>query len=148
MDQSIVNAYKDIQHEHLSFIETDDVISLLMQADVMLCDTSSILQEFLVLNKPVVTFRNKLPEECMIDIKHPEELSPALDRAISRPDDLLRKIKIYSEKLHPYRDGKSSERVLDAVDWFIEEGHKNLKHKPLNLIRKLKIRKELGYYWK
>ena len=148
MDQSIVNAYKDIQHEHLSFLETDDVISLLMQADVMLCDTSSILQEFLVLNKPVVTFRNKLPEECMIDIKHPEELSPALDRAISRPDDLLRKIKIYSEKLHPYRDGKSSERVLDAVDWFIEEGHKNLKHKPLNLIRKLKIRKELGYYWK
>ena len=148
MEKSIVDAYKDIQHENLKFIETDDVIPLLLEADVMLCDTSSILQEFLVQGKPAVTFKNKQPDACMIDIQSPQELMPALDKAFTRPAALIEKIQSYSERLHPYRDGKSSDRVLDAVDWFIEEGHKNLKRKPLNLIRKMKIRKKLAYYWK
>jgi len=146
MDKSIVNAYKGIQHEYLSFIETDDVIPLLLEADVMLCDTSSILQEFLVLNKPVVTFNNRQPDDCMIDIKTPEELLPAIKKALLKPEELIKKIQHYSEALHPYQDGKSSERVLDAVDWYIKEGYKGLKKKPLNLVRKLKIRKNLGYY--
>ncbi len=148
MDTSIVNDYKAIQHENISFIETDNIIPLLLAADVMLCDTSSILQEFLVLNKPVVTFNNRDPDECMLDIKTTEELLPALEKALSRPEALMHKIQAYADQLHPYRDGKSSERVLDAVEWFIEEGHKNLKRKPLNLIRKIKLRKNLGYYWK
>lgn len=147
MDQSIVDAYKNIQHENLTFIETDNVIPLLVDADVMLCDTSSILQEFLILNKPVVTFNNKQPHECMINIKTPEELLPALNTALSKPEDLMEKIKHYSQHQHPYVDGKSSERVLDAVDWYIKEGYAGLKGKPINLIRKLKIRKKLGYYW-
>lgn len=147
MDKSIVNAYKNIQHEDLTFIETDNVIPLLLEADVMLSDTSSILQEFLILNKPVVTYNNRQPDECMIDIKTPDELLPALDKALSKPADIINKIQNYSERLHPYRDGKSSDRVLDAVEWFINEGHKKLKRKPLNLIRKIKIRKKLRYYW-
>ena len=148
MEKSIVDAYKNIQHENLTFIETDNVIPLLLEADVMLCDTSSILQEFLILNKPVVTFNNRLPDECMINVTSPEEILPALDTALSRPDALMKKIQLYSERLHPYHDGKSSERVLDAVDWYIEEGYKGLKRRSLDLIRKFKIRKELGYYWK
>ncbi len=147
MDRSIVDDYKNIQHENLTFIETDNVIPLLLEADVMLCDTSSILQEFLILNKPVVTFKNRLPDECMINVTSPEEILPALDTALSRPADLMKKIQLYAEQLHPYRDGKSSERVLEAVDWYIEEGHKGLKRRSLDLIRKFKIRKELDYYW-
>ncbi|VAW51119.1 CDP-glycerol: N-acetyl-beta-D-mannosaminyl-1,4-N-acetyl-D-glucosaminyldiphosphoundecaprenyl glycerophosphotransferase [hydrothermal vent metagenome] len=147
MDKSIVNTYKDIQSEHLTFIETDNVIPLLMEADVMLSDTSSILQEFLILNKPVVTFNNNQPVDCMIDIKTPEELLPALEKALTRPKKLIKKIQAYSEQLHPYYDGESSERVLDATEWFISEGYKDLKRKPLNLLRKIKIRKRLGYSW-
>jgi CDP-glycerol glycerophosphotransferase (TagB/SpsB family) len=148
MDKTIVDAYKNIQNENLQFIETDNVIPLLIEADVMLCDTSSILQEFLVLGKPAVTFKNKQPEACMIDIQKPEELIPALDKAISRPPELIKQIQSYSEGLHPYRDGQSSFRVLDAIDWFAEEGYKNLRPKPFNLVRKIKIRIKLGYYWK
>ncbi|MCK5394346.1 MAG: CDP-glycerol glycerophosphotransferase family protein [Gammaproteobacteria bacterium] len=147
MDKSIVDAYKNIQNENLEFIETDDIIPLLLEADVMLCDTSSILQEFLVLNKPVVTFNNRLPDKCMINVTSPEEVFPALETALSKPADLMKKIQEYSDQLHPYRDGHSSERVLDAVDWFIREGHQGLKHRSLSLMRKIKIRKEFGYYW-
>lgn len=146
MDKSIINAYKAIQHENLTFIETDNVIPLLLEADVMLCDTSSILQEFLILNKPVVTFNNRLPDDCMINVTSPEEILPALKKALSKPADLMKKIQLYTERLHPYHDGRSSERVLDAVDWYIEEGHRGLKRRTLGLVRKFKIRKELGYY--
>jgi len=55
----------------------------------------------------------------------------------------MQEIRIYSEIIHPYTDGKSSERVLDAVEWFIQDGYKGLKEKPLNLIRHYKIRKKL-----
>jgi len=147
MEQSVVDAYKNIQHDNLTFIETDNVIPLLLKADVMLCDTSSILQEFLILNKPVVTFNNRLPDDCMINVSRPEDVLPALETALSRPTELMNKIQQYTEKLHPYHDGKSSERVLDAVDWFSKDGRKGLKRRSLDLIRKFKIRKELGYYW-
>jgi len=146
MDKSVVNEYKNIQNENLTFIETDDVIPLLLQADVMLCDTSSILQEFLILNKPVVTYNNRLPDECMINVTSPEKVLPALTTALLRPPDLLKKIRNYSDQLHPYRDGKSSERVLNAVDWYIEEGSAGLKPRSLSLMRKIKIRKKLKYY--
>ncbi len=147
MNKSIIDDYKRIQNKNLTFIETDNVIPLLLKADVMLCDTSSILQEFLILNKPVVTFKNRLPDECMINVTSPEEILPALDLALSKPIELMKKIQLYGKQLHPYRDGKSSERVLDAVDWYIEEGHKGLKRRSLDLIRKFKIRKKLGHYW-
>jgi len=147
MDESVVNDYKKIQNENLTFIETDDVIPLLLKADVMLCDTSSILQEFLILNKPVVTYKNRLPDDCMIDVSTPEDIIPALTTALSLPAGLLEKIQNYSQQLHPYRDGKSCERVLDAVDWYIDEGHKDLKPRSLSLMRRFKLRREFRYFW-
>lgn len=38
--------YKSIESEHLQFIDTDDVMPLLKQADVMVCDASSVLMMF------------------------------------------------------------------------------------------------------
>lgn len=147
MDKAIVNAYKAIQHEDLKFIETDDIIPLLLEADVMLCDTSSILQEFLILQKPVVTFNNRLPDDCMINVTSPEDILPALNTALKKSADLMKKIRQYTDQLHPYHDGKSSERVLDAVEWYSNEGYKGLKRRSLNFMRKIKIRKAMKYYW-
>jgi hypothetical protein len=147
MDKSIVDAYKAIQHEDLKFIETDDIIPLLLEADIMLCDTSSILQEFLILQKPVVTFNNRLPDDCMINVTSPEDILPAINTALEKPADLMKKIRQYTDQLHPYHDGKSSDRVLDAVEWYSKEGCKGLKHRSLNFMRKIKIRKAMKYYW-
>ena len=47
------------------------------------------------------------------------------------------------DELHTFRDGQSSARVLDAVDAFLEDGKASLRPKPLNLIRKIKIRRRL-----
>jgi hypothetical protein len=53
----------------------------------------------------------------------------------------MQSINDYTKTIHPNTDGKSSERVLDAVKWFIETGHKGLSKKRLSLFRRYKIRK-------
>ena len=58
----------------------------------------------------------------------------------------MQAIVAYADSIHPYRDGRSSERVLDAIDAFIAAGARNRKPKPMNLWRKLKIRKRIGYW--
>ena len=62
-DPGIIAGYKRIaeENENVIFYEGSDKMPLLQQADVMLCDSSSIILEFMFLDKPVVTFRNSHP---------------------------------------------------------------------------------------
>lgn len=145
-DKDIVSKYKSLEGENLRFIENSGVLSALQEADVMLCDTSSIISEFIVLQKPVVTYKTIKKGDHLINIEDVNEIENSLRHALTKPPELMQKIQNFGQMIHPNTDGLSSERVLDAVDWFIEEGHKGLKKKPLNLIRKFKIRKKMGYF--
>jgi len=49
--------------------------------------------------------------------------------------------------LHPYVDGQSSSRILDACEDILDNKIKAKKRRPLNLFRNFKIRRSLGY-WK
>lgn len=146
MAASTVAEYKAIQADNYQFLETSNVLPLLARADVMVCDTSSILQEFLQLERPVVTLRNRTPGPWLIDIQHPEALSDAITEALQRPADLIEQIRLYNAQLHPYVDGCSSERVLQAIDQFAENDSPLPESKPLNLLRKFKVRKQLSYW--
>ena len=145
MARSTVNKYKALESENLIFFENNKVIEVLHRADLMICDNSSIFQEFLLLNKPVVTVNNRLPLECLINIKEPGELEEAILQALSPTPDLMDKIKNYGPSITPYLDGKSSQRVIKAVENMIYSNWSNSK--PKNIIRNFKIRKNLGY-WK
>lgn len=146
MPPEIVKSYRAIEGESLEFAETDDVIPLLARADAMLCDTSSILSEFLVLHKPVVTFRTARPADYLIDVQRPDEIESALEQALGHPPQLMEHIRRYAAETHPYRDGKSSERTLDAIDTLAESGLKGLKRKPPNLHRHRKMRRLLDFH--
>lgn len=146
MPKNVVEKYKSIQNDYLKFIETDDVIPLLKQADVMVCDTSSVLLMFLLLNKPVVTFKNISPKSYLININDPELLEESIERALSRPESLMGEIQNFIDNTHPYQGGNSSGRVLDAIEQTLNEG-KPKKSKPLDIIRQFKMRKKLNY-WK
>ncbi len=145
MDPSTVEAYKAIQHDNLTFIETDNLIPTMEQADLMLADYSSMITDFILLNKPVVTFRNPDGLEHLVNVDNESELELAIENALARPKSLMNKIEQFAHQTHPYTDGKSSERVLDAIDQCINS--KRSKKKPLNLLRNFKLRKKLGY-WK
>ncbi len=145
-DAETVARYRGLEGQHLRFATEDNILDLFPQVDMMISDTSSALNEFLLTYKPVVTFKNRRPGPQLIDIDQPEQLLPSIERALSRPVELMREIRNYADAIHPYRDGRSSERVLDAVDEFIAAGARNSKPKPRNWWRKLKIRKRIGYW--
>jgi CDP-glycerol glycerophosphotransferase (TagB/SpsB family) len=146
MAPEVVRSYRDLAGPTLRFVETDDVLPLLVAADVMVSDTSSIAHEFLLLHKPVVTLRNARPGPYLIDVRDPAELEPAIVRALERPPEILERIVEFARRVHPYRDGRSSERVLEATRELAAVHPRGLPGKPLNAWRKLRIRARLGYW--
>lgn len=147
-DPEIIGGYKKLAAENKNaiFFEGPDKMELLRKADVMLCDSSSIILEFMFLDKPVVTFRNSHPGNHLLDVQRPEELGEALEKAISRPAELMENIRRYTLFHEPHRDGRCSARVLDAVDDFVANYQGKIKKKPLNLVRKLKMRWKTKYF--
>jgi CDP-glycerol glycerophosphotransferase (TagB/SpsB family) len=146
MNPQTVARYKALQSDNLRYADNDNILDLFPQVDLMVSDTSSALNEFLLTYKPVITFKNRRPGPQLIDIDTPAALKPSIEQALARPADLMQAIKRYADSIHPYRDGRSSERVLDAIDTFIAKGGRNRRSKPLNFWRKLKIRRRLGYW--
>ncbi len=143
-DPQTVAKYKMLQNSNLSYHKTSEVIDLLHQADIMVSDNSSILQEFLILGKPVVTFRNRMPQPCMIDIQEPGELQAAIESALNPDTSLQEAIKSYGPSVTPFLDGQSSSRILDATEEMLVSDWQDSK--PANLWRNWKIRSQLNYY--
>lgn len=139
--------FKALESEYLRFSDADNILELFADADVMCSDTSSALSEFLLTRKPVVTFKNRRPGPQLIDIDKVDDFEPAIRRALTRPAELMAAIEQFGSSIHPARDGKSAERILDAIDDFIARGGKNKKNKPWNLWRKFKLRRQMNY-WK
>ncbi len=147
MEQELVARYRGLAGPQLTFFEShEDVLPLLKTADAMLCDTSSIAIEFQMLNRPLVTYRTKAPGPHLIDVSDSAEVQAAIDEALRYPKTLMAQTAAFAQCLHPYTDGCSCERILNAVDQFVERDSKALKSKPWNLLRRFKIRKKLGYY--
>jgi CDP-glycerol glycerophosphotransferase (TagB/SpsB family) len=146
MAPEVIKAYRGMQGANLRFSMTDDILELYAQADVLLSDTSSVVPEFLTQHKPVVTFRNRKPGPQLLDVQSVDEVLPAIRKAIEHPPQLMEVIRDYADRIHPYRDGKSSERVLHATQRAIAQGRSGLKRKPLNLWRRLQARQRLNYW--
>lgn len=148
MDVKIISKFESLGlYENVTYLSQLDNLDALKQADLMICDTSSILIEFIIQNKPVVTIKNKNPGEHLININNPKDIEKSIEYALKSPPELLKEIERYTKNLHPYTDGESSNRVVSACIKFLKENKKEaLKKKPLNLLRKYKICKKLNYY--
>lgn len=147
-DEALRDEYRQLAAEfpNVEYHPNNKGIETFRQVDVMLCDSSSIIVEFAMLQKPIVAYRNTHPGPFLIDVQQPDEIGPALERAISRPPELMEEVKRYADYHERHRDGRNSARVLDAVDDFIARYRGRIKAKPLNLFRKLKLRLQLRYF--
>ncbi len=147
MDSTIVEMYKSINLPNVKFIESTDLIESFKKSDLMLCDTSSIIYEFLTQLKPVITFQTQKEESSIINIQDLDKLENKILSVLNNLDINKQNIENSVKEFHPYNDGKSSERILDAVEKMLNGENIPPKKKPLNLIRNFKLRKELNY-WK
>jgi len=146
MNQETVKKYRSINRNNVTFVESTELIESFKQSDLMVCDTSSIIYEFLTQLKPVITFQTEKEEPALINVTKLEQMEKkileVLDNPLINQDNIRKSV----EQFHPYKDGKSSERVLCEVEKLLNGECSLPKKKPLNLIRNLKLRKELNYY--
>jgi len=139
--QDIVESYQQIQNDKLIILTDKDITPALQMADLMISDTSSVVYEFLLLNKPVITLNShsehiNWADFQSVDLLYQEAIDTlrGIDRYKSQRDKV---ISLY----HPYSDGKSSYRMIDATQQYISSFGIPTKRK-LPLLRKLKNLKE------
>jgi CDP-glycerol glycerophosphotransferase (TagB/SpsB family) len=139
--------YRALAGANAAFIETEQLVAAERAADVLLADTTSVVSEFVVQRKPVVTFRNRAPKPHMLDFVEPSRLPEMLAQAFAPDARLQGALADYADAIHPWRDGRSSERVIAATDALLAGQLGTLRNKPLSsLWRRLQIRRELGYW--
>ncbi len=111
---ALAASYRALEGANARFIESVDLIDAMRAADVLVCDTSSVVSEFVVQRKPVVTFRNRAPRPHMLDIHSPAELESALVSALSPSDTYREAIRAYADSIHPcWR----RHRILQRAGW-------------------------------
>ncbi|HMV07521.1 MAG TPA: CDP-glycerol glycerophosphotransferase family protein [Cyclobacteriaceae bacterium] len=144
MDTQVVNEYKTAakQVDNVSVVEDRNILKYLIMADMMISDTSSVVYEFILLNKPVVTIRSTAETINWRDIPAAEGLTDAVRHELTH--DEFRNARLNTIRMyHPYTDGKSSERMIEATQQYIERFGVPEKRK-LNLYRRYKINKMFG----
>lgn len=147
MSEELKLQYKGLaeRHPNIQFMESITPEDM-AQTDVLLCDSSSIIVEYMLLNKPVVTFRNTIPGSHLINVTDVAEIPIAIETAFTRPQKLMNAIQHYTSHCEAHFDGNNCERVLNAIDDFVEHYQGRLRPKPHNLFRKLKLRLRIGYF--
>jgi UDP-N-acetylglucosamine 2-epimerase len=129
----------DQRHSHVHFQRINEGFKTFAQTDVLLCDSSSLIIEYLMTRKPVVTLRNTHPGPYLLNVQTTEEIGPALQQALQHPTELMQAIEDYTAYHEVHRDGKNSARVLDAIDDYIANYQQKMRRKPLNIWRKLQM---------
>jgi CDP-ribitol ribitolphosphotransferase / teichoic acid ribitol-phosphate polymerase len=84
MDHGIREKYEKLA-QNLSNVtlETEpDIVPLLLKADVLISDTSSVVYEFLLLNKPVITYKTRSAHPAWQNVEDAEQLPMALEQAL------------------------------------------------------------------
>lgn len=142
MDPSIIEMYKQVENQSVKISSSEDIIPLMQAADILVTDTSSAAYEYLLLDRPVISYCAAVRMDKGIDLQSPSELKNAVRRSLDNPEEFSRVRQKYVKELHPYFDGKSSERVLSAIENVIHNRlYQNLRRKPINLFEKWKIRR-------
>ena len=144
MDAEVKRAYEDEAEKYNNVIvhKGRNIIPLLVDADIMISDTSSVIYEFLILNKPVISINTRSKNPRWVNLKSSSNLIEKLEDTLANDTYKDRRKEIISE-YHPYNDGKSSERVLNAIEeWIKTNGIPEKRN--LSFLRRMKIHKRFG----
>ncbi|HBR98139.1 MAG TPA: CDP-glycerol--glycerophosphate glycerophosphotransferase [Gammaproteobacteria bacterium] len=137
----LVARYAAAESTSLRLIADSDITAWLHTADLMVSDTSSVVYEYLLLDKPIVTVNSQSDNVRWRNITTPGELVPAVTEALhDNAKQRACRQRVIAD-YHPYRDGQSARRMVDAtVDFIQTHGVPAARHIPV--MRKLKLIKK------
>jgi Putative glycosyl/glycerophosphate transferases involved in teichoic acid biosynthesis TagF/TagB/EpsJ/RodC len=141
--QEWVEEYKQLakENKHILWIDDHQITKYILISDLMISDTSSALYEALLLDKPVITYKNVAADQYWLDIDNPNALNEAFENADS--EEFKQKRKWIIDNYDPYLDGKVAQRMLNAVEDYIVR-HGVPKERKVNLWRKYQSIKKFG----
>lgn len=137
MNSEVVDDFKLNLQGNAFFIDDYDITPYLYVADVMISDTSSVLYEFMLLDKPVITYKTQNRFDKGIDISDPAMLRDILDWSFANPKVHSENRKKHIKEINPHLDGRISERLIAKLIENKDELEK--VKKPINLFRKMQI---------
>ena len=121
MAENLIDSYKKLSMslENVLFIEERNIIKYLLIADLMISDTSSVVYEFLLLDKPVITFKNNSLAINWDNLLSFNGLVKSVARNLLEDPFKEQRLKVLKE-YHPYTDGNSAKRMVEAVEEYIK----------------------------
>lgn len=127
---------------NLVVVDDPDIIKYLIFADLMISDTSSVVYEFLLLNKPVITFNSSSRNIKWLNLISSSELPSAVESTLDH-DEFAEGREWIIANYHPYRNGESAERMVDAVKKWLQENPVPQERK-LSFLRRWKVYRKYG----
>jgi CDP-glycerol:poly(glycerophosphate) glycerophosphotransferase len=143
MKKRIARIFKNYLTKNCAIIENTDITPYLHISDVLISDTSSVIYEFMTLDKPVVTFKTISRFDKGINIDDPEELRKTIDRVLKDPDEHRHNRTVHLNDVNPYRDGETSHRIISYLEEVIEKKIRPARKRHINYFRKMKILKKV-----
>ena len=129
------------QFAHVRLVSDDwlNILPLYHAADVLLTDASSVMFEYLALDRPVVVctrhrlylrhrlfpwfyVRNRIDTRTLAHrdfydtVDRPDRLRPVLDRVLAEPGRLAPQRRVAHDTMLHFRDGCSARRLLEHID--------------------------------
>lgn len=138
--QQYIRASENV--DNLIISTETNILPVMAGADILISDTSSVVYEFLLLDKPVVTIRSASPHKNWADISDPSMTGESIETQLDS-DPFRRERKWFYDNYHPYSDGNSSARMIAATEAWIEENGVPLSRR-LSPFRRWKINSIFG----
>ncbi|NEW60650.1 CDP-glycerol--glycerophosphate glycerophosphotransferase, partial [Sulfurovum sp. bin170] len=120
MDEETIEAYRELDISNIMIVE-DDITQIIQIADLLLSDTSSVVYEFIFLDKPVITFNSLSENITWSNHTDINQIFLNVVRTLEGNDRFKDGRGKTMELYHPYRDGASSKRMIEAIEAYIKE---------------------------
>ncbi|OFX88360.1 MAG: hypothetical protein A2W99_07770 [Bacteroidetes bacterium GWF2_33_16] len=139
MNPEIVEEYKEIEknNPNIKIVNDNNITKYLILSDLLISDTSSVVYEFLLLDKPVITLKSSSKHIRWMNISDASQLIPAINGTFTF-DAYAENRKWIINNYHPYTDGLSSQRIIDTLTSYLET-HSVPEKREISWFRKRKM---------
>jgi hypothetical protein len=140
MSKEIVEEYKEIDTPNILILDDNNLSKNMHIANVLISDTNSLVYEFILLDKPVLTVDTKLK-----DITWSNQGANGIYLNVVRTlqsSVATRNRRAQTKKsYHPYDDGKSAKRMVEETKRYIDN-HEIPNERKISFFKKWKINRE------